>query len=100
MILIVARARVRPGKREEALAAARRQQRASIAEAGCRDYGFWISLDDTDSLLVLERWEDAAALDAHLATPHTAEFSAALAGWVDGAPTIDRYEVGEPEPLR
>jgi quinol monooxygenase YgiN len=87
---------VRPERRDEALAAARRLQQATRREAGCRDYGFWVATDDPDALLLFERWEDAAALETHLATPHVAEFSAAVGDFVDGPLAVDRYEVDDP----
>ena len=94
MVIVVAHARVKPEARAAAVAAAEKMRDASRAEPGCHEYGFWFAFDDEHELLVFERWEDQAALDAHFQTPHLAEFAAAIPEWVDGAPSIMRYEVG------
>ncbi|MDP4540934.1 putative quinol monooxygenase [Qipengyuania sp. DY56-A-20] len=53
--------------------------RASRAEDGCLEYGFAQDLTDPDVLYLVERWRDRAALDAHSASPHMAEFKRAMA---------------------
>lgn len=40
-------------------------------EPGCEQYEVFQSLDDPDSLVLLERWQDQAALDAHAAALRT-----------------------------
>ena len=99
MVLVTAVARLKPEAREEALAAAERMQAASSAEPGCQEYGFWFAIDDPNRLLVFERWDDAEALDTHLAKPHVAEFAAAIGGFLDGAPEITRFEVASAGPF-
>jgi quinol monooxygenase YgiN len=100
VIIVTAAARLRPETREEALEAARRHQDATGREPGCHEYRFWLSIDDPDGLLVFERWEDQAALEAHLAAPHVREFGAAIAKYADGPVTVTRYEVADAGPLR
>ena len=95
MIVVTARARIKPEARDEAIAAARRMRDASIAEPGCQEYNFWFAFDDDHELLVFERWDDQAALDAHFATPHLAEFARGIPGWVDGVPDIKRLVVDD-----
>ncbi|HEX8741898.1 MAG TPA: putative quinol monooxygenase [Thermoleophilaceae bacterium] len=92
MIIITANARLRPEAREEAVAAATRMQELSSAEPGCQAYGFWVAIDDPDRLLLFERWDDAASLETHLGQPHTAEFGAAIGGFVAEPPELVRYE--------
>ncbi len=53
--------------------------RASRAEDGCIEYGFAQDLTDPDVLYLVERWRDRAALDAHSASPHMAQFKRAMA---------------------
>lgn len=93
MIVVTAAARLRPETRDEALAAARRMQEATVAEPGCREYRFWIAIDDPHSLLLFERWDDQAALDVHLAAPHTREFGASISRYADGSVDLARFEV-------
>jgi quinol monooxygenase YgiN len=95
MILVTATARLQPAAREDALAAARRMRELTTQEEGCREYSFWIALDEPDSILLFERWEDAASLEAHLAAPHTAEFGAAIGTYCDGPVEVTRYEVAD-----
>ena len=91
MIIVTAAARLRSDTREEALAAALQMQDNTAGEAGCREYRFWTAIDDPDRVLLFECWEDEAALEAHLAAPHTREFGAAIAGWADGPIDFNRY---------
>ena len=98
MIVVTAAARLRRDTREEALGAARRMQFATAGEQCCREYRFWTAIDDPDSVLLFECWEDEAALEAHLAAPHTREFGAAIAGYADGPIDFSRYEVRPPGP--
>jgi quinol monooxygenase YgiN len=95
MVIVKARARVKPEARETAIGAARAMRDASRAEDGCRDYNFWFAFDDDHELLVYEEWDDQAALDAHFQTPHLQEFAQAIPTFVDGAPEITRYEVAD-----
>ncbi|HEX8051413.1 MAG TPA: putative quinol monooxygenase [Thermoleophilaceae bacterium] len=99
MIVVSARARVKPEAREKAMEAARNMREASRAEPGCQEYNFWFAFDDENELLVFEVWDDQAALDAHFATPHLAEFAQAIPTFVDGMPTITRYVVESAGPM-
>ena len=99
MIVVAAHARLKPGAREAAVAAALKMREASLAEPGCQEYGFWFAIDDPDSLLVFECWDDQAALDFHFSTPHLAEFTASIPDWVDGMPEVTRIEVASAGPL-
>jgi quinol monooxygenase YgiN len=99
MVVVIAVARLKPGARETAIAAARKMREASLAEPGCQDYGFWFAMDDPDKLLVLERFDDQDALDFHFGTPHLAEFAAAIPSFVEGTPEINRLEVSSMGPL-
>ena len=52
---------------------------ASRAEAGCLDYTYATDFHDPGRVRITEHWADEAALTAHFAEPHMAEFQAALA---------------------
>ena len=92
MIIVTAAARLRPDTRDEALAAALRMQETAAQEPGCQEYRFWTAIDDPDSLLLFERWDDDAALEAHLAAPHTREFGGAISKYADGPVDLSRFE--------
>jgi quinol monooxygenase YgiN len=79
MIIVTGTARLAPGDIDRLAPAMAKQMAASQAEEGCEQYDFSRSISDPDLLIVNERWRDQAALDAHFAMPHMAEFNAALA---------------------
>ena len=99
MIVIAGTARVREEQRDVAIEAARAMSTASRAEPGCRQYRFSADLDDPNVVHVFEEWDSAEALEVHFATPHMAEFQAALGATLDGAPAITRFEVSVAGPL-
>ena len=44
-------------------------QRAVREEAGCLQYDYHLSCETEDTVVLLERWADAAALERHAAQP-------------------------------
>lgn len=63
------------------------------AEPGNRRFDAFTVLDDPDLFVVVEEYEDAAAFDAHLATPHCARFNEEFAPFVvGGRSTLTRLE--------
>ena len=99
MIVVAGTAKVKPEDREAATAAVRAMTAASLAEEGCREYRFAVSIDDPDVVHFFEEWESAEALDLHFATPHMAAFTEAIGAVLDGSPVIDRFEVTGKRPL-
>jgi len=99
MIMITGKARLKPEQRDAALAAADTMSTASMAEAGCIDYRFWVSATDANSMLLVEQWEDQAALDAHFLEPHLATFGAALGPALDGGIELTKFEIASYGPL-
>jgi quinol monooxygenase YgiN len=86
MIHVIATIRTAPGRREDVLNAFRGLIPKVLAEAGCIEYGTAVDLENavdgqaaarSDVVTVVEKWEDPAALRAHLAAPHMVEFRAA-----------------------
>jgi quinol monooxygenase YgiN len=85
MIHVVAIITARPGQREALLQAMRANLAAVRAENGCVEYGPAIdaegiggpqSLLGTDTVVMVEKWADAQALQAHFAAPHMAAYAA------------------------
>ena len=72
---------------------------ASRAEDGCYTYTFAQDLSDPDTLIIYERWRDQAALAAHGASAHMAEFQKVMAA----NPPVERdlriYETDDGKPL-
>ena len=79
MIHVVAFLHLHPGRREEFLVTFRELTPLVRAEAGCLEYvpavdhapflGFQSPIGD-DVVLVVEKWANPGALDAHIEAPH------------------------------
>jgi quinol monooxygenase YgiN len=87
MIHVIAVITAHPGKREDVLAAFRRNRPNVLAEEGCLEYFPVVDADGAgatqtpigpDSFMVIERWASMAALQAHAVAPHMAAYGAAV----------------------
>lgn len=65
---------MKPGMREEFLRRLEegKFRQAVLAEAGCLGYNYYRSVEDENALLLVERWTDRQAQQAHLQQPHMA----------------------------
>lgn len=93
MIHVIATLKVDPARRSELLAAFAELTPEVLAEDGCIEYGAAVDtptpLDvqqavGDDAVVVVEKWESVAALEAHLAAPHMAAFREKTADLVKG----------------
>jgi quinol monooxygenase YgiN len=76
MLIVAGTFMVEPADRDAFIANRLETMRNSRAEAGCHDYTFSADPIDPARVLLFERWDDQASLDAHLnalATPAPAE---------------------------
>jgi quinol monooxygenase YgiN len=80
----------KPSEHERFVAAARALRDASVKEDGNIEYSLWAPLEGGPEVLVVERWHDQAAVEAHRASTHMAAFRAAVKGAVAVAPTSTR----------
>ena len=66
---------MKPGKRDAFLAeiAACGAREAVLEEAGCIQYDYFLSAQDPDQLLLVEKWTDREAQKAHMTQPHMAQ---------------------------
>jgi len=78
-IVILARIRFAADAMPQVRAAGAAARSATLPETGCIQYAFAEDLHDPGLLRVSEIWANRAALDAHLATPHVAQWRAATA---------------------
>ena len=85
MIHVIAILTTQPGKREEVLKHFRANIPAVLAEKGCIEYAPAIDADPAlpiqakygpDTFVVIEKWEDMDALEAHGAAPHMTAYGA------------------------
>lgn len=69
-IVVLARWQVDATALDDVLALLPDLRRASLAEPGCLGYEVFRSVDAAHVLLLVERYRDQAAIDAHRASPH------------------------------
>jgi quinol monooxygenase YgiN len=74
MILITVRTKVKPGSAEAYLAANRPFLEATRLEPGNKWYEQFRSVDDPDTILTLEAFDDAAAGEAHVSSEHFQQY--------------------------
>jgi quinol monooxygenase YgiN len=83
MIHVIATIEVKPGQRDAFLAEFHRIVPLVHAEAGCLEYGPSVDVASGLSMqaplregvvVILEKWENLAALKAHTQSPHMAEY--------------------------
>jgi quinol monooxygenase YgiN len=99
MLLVAGTLTVGPEAHSRFLAAAAAVVSPTLAEAGCRQYGFWADSDRPGRFLVFESWESEAQLEAHLRTPHLKAFRRALAEMGLRESSLHRYPVDDVRPL-
>lgn len=69
-ITVVARWQVKQGHLDDVLAHVAELRIASLEEPGCLEYTAFRAVDAADELLLVERYRDAAAVEAHRQSPH------------------------------
>lgn len=93
MIHVLATLRVDPARRDEFLASFARLRPAVLAETGCLEYGAAIDQPTPidaqeaagdDAVVVIEKWESVAALEAHLVAPHMEAWREEIGGMLTG----------------
>ena len=85
---------MKPGKREEFLAAAAELnlREAVRGENGCLQYDYFCAAADPDQLLLVEKWSDAKAQEIHLTQPHMAHMPELKERFVRET-VIEKYEI-------
>ena len=92
MVALIAKMKIKEGKMEEATELFRElvpkvaEEEGTVAYAVCRDKAH------PDLLVVVERYRDREAIQAHSSTPHFKEFSKALGAFLDGKPDLNIIE--------
>lgn len=99
MIIITMTTRLNDEHRDDAIAVAQRISAETFKEPGCIDYRFWVSPADPNTIMLVEKWEDQAALDVHMTSPLLAELGAALGPALDGGVEAVKHDVSSFGPL-
>ncbi len=93
MIHVIATIQLAPGTRTQFLEEFRQVVPLVRAEAGCLEYGAAVDeptalraqeLVGEDTVIVVEKWESVAALEAHLRAPHMEEYRGRVGNFVRG----------------
>jgi quinol monooxygenase YgiN len=92
MIIIAGKIKIKPEMRAEAVAALLKMSTASEQEEGCRTYRFYADLEDPNTFLLYEEWDDAEALKPHGQSAHMAEFRQVMPTLTAAPSEIKRYE--------
>jgi quinol monooxygenase YgiN len=66
---------------------------ATHQDTGCLTYALHTVNDEPDRVVLVERWTDPTALDAHMREPYLRELFADLDGVLAGPPTTARCSV-------
>ena len=61
------------------------------AEDGCLQYDYLISMEERDTVVLLEKWRDSDALASHLRQPHMATIQELKARYTLDS-SVERYE--------
>ena len=72
---------------------------ASRAEDGCLAYSYAVDVLDAGLIRIFEAWRDEAALNAHFATPHMAEWRAAWPQFGVSDRNLSLYQIAAERPL-
>ena len=88
MISIIAKVPVKEGKFDEAVALFQGMLPQVAKEEGTLAYSLNKDQSNPNTIVILERYRDKAALDAHAVTPHFKEFSPKLPQFLAGKPEI------------
>lgn len=99
MLLIVGTIRLPDGALDRARPAMAAMVAASRVEDGCLAYSYAQDVLDPCVIHVIERWRDRAALDAHFASPHIAEWRAAWADLGIRDRDLALYEADDSAPI-
>ncbi len=92
MIVVIGKVTVRPDAVDGALEVSLEHVRRSRTEPGCLLHSVHRDVEDANTLVFLEQWEDDAALQAHFAVPESHAFVTALSELAAEPPSMDLYE--------
>ncbi len=93
-IVVIARIKTRLEARDTWIAAARTCIEETRREAGCLSYDMHESVTEPGSFVFVEQWQDRAALDFHMSTPHLKTVVAAVMSCLAEAPSIEAIADG------
>ena len=90
---VLARFLARPGREAELAPVLTALIRPTRREIGCYQYDLLVNPADARDFCFVERWEDDAALDEHLATEHVRVALERSAELIEAPPDVRRYRL-------
>lgn len=88
MITVIAKLPVKEGKMDEAMAAFKVLMSKVASEEGTVLYSLNVEKANPNTLVVVEQYQDKAALEFHSSTPHFKEFFTASVAFIGGKPEM------------
>lgn len=95
MVIVIAKMRVKPGKKAEIFALAQDLITATRAEEKCISYELLDDPYDDSSCVFVEKWTDKEALVQHLTTPHINEWRQKSVNLLAEKTAIELYQSEE-----
>ena len=97
MIIVEAKCKAKPGKRDAFIEAAQPCIAATRREKGCITYRLYKSTENDVDLLYFEIWTDRDALASHAASDHMKAFAEAkkAGGVEEGSADVTVYDIKE-----
>jgi len=92
MISVIAKIPIKEGKIEEAITAVKELMVQVAREEGTLLYTLNRDPSSPNTLVIMERYKDKAAFDAHTSTPHFKAFFAKSKAFIGGRPEITLME--------
>lgn len=99
MIIVAGTITIDPTKRDGLSDAFDKMRVASLEEEGCHEYQMYFSRTEPETVYMFEKWESDEALGIHMATPHMAEFGAAMGEAGVSGTDIAKYSGATEGPL-
>ena len=78
MYHVMVRMEVKPEKVDALIELATYNGNCTRKEPGCLTYAFSVDISDPGMIRVTERWESMEAIQAHMKSPHMADFQRAV----------------------
>jgi len=99
VVIVIARFRPHPSRRNDLLALLEEVQAASRRDDGCLNYGYFEEIAEAGGFVAVEEWRDMDALAEHLRQPHVGRLVAAVPGLAEGRLEVQAHEVARTLPL-
>lgn len=93
MIVVVARVRTDPEKRDALIRVGQAVAEASRRESGCIAYRLYEDTEQENEFVMIEEWESNDALQRHFATSHVRDFMKAMRATIVAPPDIKFHTI-------